>query len=128
MINQELLARVKQMHPDIDEFRENCFGIDSLVFDESSGAAATVCKKQWYNKFGPGGTGMAKVVTVFHPDKTRQEWQYDWRDQYNPSRDNDWNYIRNLQLNPESNDRELVLDAETPVGNRTLRYQLRKAK
>jgi hypothetical protein len=126
MTDEKLLERVKQIHPSVDDFRENCFGIEGLVFDENSGAAATVCRKQWFNKFGPGGTGMAKVVTIFHPDKTIEERGYIWRDQYDPSKDNDWNYIRSIQLNPESNESELILDAETPVGNRTLRYQLRR--
>jgi hypothetical protein len=117
---------VRKAHPNIEDVLSELWQKTPVVFDENSEAAAVVSSKQWYNKFGPGGTGMARVVTIFHPDQSVEHRSYTWRDQYDPSRDDDWNYIREVTINPASTKEELVLDAETAAGNRELRYILRR--
>ena len=96
-----------------------------MVFDENSGTAVVVSSEQWYNKFGPGGTGMARVVTIFHPDQSVENIRYVWRDQYDASGDCDSNYIRTVAINPKSTKEYLLLDAETAGGRRTLDYRLK---
>ncbi|PIN89690.1 hypothetical protein COU57_05610 [Candidatus Pacearchaeota archaeon CG10_big_fil_rev_8_21_14_0_10_32_14] len=126
MANETDMEKVRAVHPNICSVLSELWQTTPVVFDENSGAAVVVSSKQWYNKFGLGGTGMAKVVTIFHPDQSLEHRQYTWRDQYDPSRDCDYNSIRRVAINSASTKEELVLDAETAAGERTLRYTLRR--
>ncbi len=120
------MEKVRAAHPNIRSVVSKLWDATPVVFDENSGAAVVVSREQWYNKFGPGGTGMAKVITLFHPNQSVDHIRYVWRDQYDPSRDCDYNFIRRVVINSASTKEELVLDAETAAGERTLRYQLRR--
>ncbi len=126
MKNKTDMEKARMAHPDIDSVISELWQNTPVVFDENSGAAVVVSSKQWYNKFGPGGTGMARVVTIFHPDKSVDHVCYTWRDQYDSSRDCDYNYIRTVAINPSSTKDGLILDAETAAGKRTLQYSLRR--
>ncbi|MFH1802280.1 MAG: hypothetical protein ABH864_02390 [archaeon] len=126
MTEETDMKKVRSAHLNIDSVVSELWDTTPVVFDENSGAAAVVSSTQWYNKFGPGGTGMARVVTVFHPNQTVEEHKYVWRDQYDPSKDDGLNFIRTIKVSPSSNEERLVLDAETAAGERTLSYRLRK--
>lgn len=128
MANKTDMEKVRAVHPDIDSVISELWKTTPVVFDENSGAAAVVSSTQWYNKFGPGDTGMARVVTLFHPNKSVEQISYVWRDQYDASKDCDYNYIREVAINPSSTKDELILDAETAAGKRTLTYSLRRKK
>ena len=98
--------------------------ISSVVFDERFGVGAILSDHDWYNFSGADRS--AKVVTVFSPDGTKEDYQYHYY-MYG-ARFRDEECIRDLRLNSSSTENELVLDADTAAGERILRYCISSRK